>query len=133
MTTETITLNEFIYDNVSYHLQSYVNYRYFIIYKDDGDHGEMDDYYNDNGQYEYDLNFLIELMKDRIEEDSLYDFGIDNNFKIDYDCQGRIDRMNFVGSPYPEFDTKLYEFLEDRLTEEIDDTFFEDEPPVYLK
>lgn len=105
MTTETITLNNFIYNTVCYRIQKYIIIEEFF----DEEAGELDDYYN--GQYEYDVQCLIETMKQHI--DTLY------NFEIDYECQGRDDVGNFVGSPYPVFDDTLYDFIGDRMTEEI--------------
>ena len=123
MTTETITLNEFIYDMVGYRIQRHVIDEEIF----DEDAGELDDYYI--GQYESDVILLIEIMKQRIEEDKFYDFKIDYDCQIDYECQGRYDIFNFVGTPYPEFDTKLHDILEDYLTDELDE-LFEDQPPV---
>jgi hypothetical protein len=126
MSTEVITLNDYISRFVGYRIQKYVIDEELF----DEESGEFDDYYW--GQYDYDIQCLVEIMKQRIEEASLY-FKIDNNSKIDYECQGIFEHdLSFGRSPYPGFDEELLYFLEDRLTEELLD-FFNQEKENELK
>ena len=124
MTSETTSLNYFIYDIVSYRIQDYISNE--EIFNEEAEN----EYYL--YQYVEDEEFLIDLMKQLIEEDKLY-FKIDRNFKIDYECQGRFQGLDFVGTPYREFDTKLWNFLEDKMDYQLYNTNFFERRPVYLK
>ena len=77
MATEILTLNEVIASIATWQLQNLLKFE--IVFKE----GELDDYYL--GQYEYDLQNFINILKNRIDEDQEYDF------KNDYECQGRYD------------------------------------------
>ena len=104
MTTEIMTLNEFIADVAGHKLIKYVEYRYNNMYTEDEIDEEMDKYYA--GDYEIHLHYLIETWKISVDED------IYNNFKIDYNRRGTFDELwkYFVGLHCPMFG---HEWLDD--------------------
>jgi hypothetical protein len=124
METEIITLHEVIASIASWQLQNLL--RFEIVFNEDN--GELDDYYL--GQYEYDLQNFIYILKNRIVEDQIYDF------KNDYECQGRYDGWSFVGSPYPDLDNHAFiAYLLDISSDQYGIHLINEDgkPPLYLK
>jgi hypothetical protein len=123
MATEILTLNEVIADIATCQLNRLLEYENVF-----NEEGELDDYYL--GQYDYDLQNFINILKKRIDEEQEYDF------KNDYECQGRYDGWTFVGTPYPDLDNEAFiDYLRDISTDERHIHLINEDgiPPVYLK
>lgn len=124
METEIITLHEVISSIASWQLRNLL--RFECVFNEE--EGELDDYCL--GQYEYDLQNFINILKTRISEDQIYDF------KNDYECQGRYDGWSFIGSPYPDLDNEAFiDYLQDISTDERHIYLINEDgkPPLYLK